>query len=324
MSKDFVKLRYDGPALSNKSIDIADLAPSLMALDDLCKLANKKFNNDRASVKVMVNADLKQNCFELNCQLLQTVYATTPNLFPELANTKELLKWLGIIGCNSVVGVVNEASLSVLGLLAFLKRKGNRKIESQKSIQTHGQNIINVHIEGDNNPVNIYPETEALAQDPNAIKHTQKVVKPLEKKGLDLMEFEREDKRQTISKQDAENILGIGTDVVLLEENRLINNAHALIKVYSPVYEENAKKWRFKYGDSKVKIDISETDIAQKAMARGAALANDTYLVDLETTQATTSGNVTYKIKEVLEFKPAKLTEQINMFKKSDASKTEK
>jgi len=77
--------------------------------------------------------------------------------------------------------------------------------------------------------------------------------------------------------------------------------------VYSPVYDTDATTWRFSYGDIHVYMDISETDIEERAFERGGAMINDTYKVRLEITQTLTeSGKPTnhYKILEVLDFKP--------------------
>ncbi len=111
MSSDQIRLRYDGPALANHSIDVDDLAPALLALGDLCKLTNKKFNGDRTSVKVVVNADLEQNCFELYLELLQTLTEQAKSIIKDddIASAKEILEWLGIIAAGP------------LGLFAVLK-----------------------------------------------------------------------------------------------------------------------------------------------------------------------------------------------------------
>ena len=87
--------------------------------------------------------------------------------------------------------------------------------------------------------------------------------------------------------------------------------------MHSPVYEKDAKNWRFEYGDKYETMDISETDIAEKAIERGGALVNDTYKVTLQITQTRTpSGrfNNRYKIKNVIEFRPSSLMHQTNLF----------
>ncbi len=308
MSKDFVKFRYDGPILKDHSIDATDLASSLMALGDLCKLANKKFNGDHAIVKVMVNADLKQNCFELNLELVQTFFETTKDILfdHKTATAKEILEWIGII--TSGGGAVG------LGLFQFLKWIKNRKIESQKSTITDGKEMVTVKIEGDNNTVNITPQTLALAKDQNAVKSAQRIVEPLKKEGYDKIEFEHKNKvTERISKQDAEDILSIENNSLSDEEKCLENSIiTARIRAFSPVYKKNAKSWTFDYGGHNVLIDISETNIAENAIKRGGSLVNDTYTVELEITQKMTNAGTIknrYKIKKVVHFEPANLTD---------------
>ncbi len=74
MKSEIVRIRYDGPALEGHAIDVNHLAPALLALGDLCTLANKRFNGDRASVKVLVRADFEAKCFDVAIELVQTVY----------------------------------------------------------------------------------------------------------------------------------------------------------------------------------------------------------------------------------------------------------
>lgn len=52
MKSEIVRIRYDGPALEGHAIDVNHLAPALLALGDICTLANRKFNNDRTSIKL--------------------------------------------------------------------------------------------------------------------------------------------------------------------------------------------------------------------------------------------------------------------------------
>ena len=82
------------------------------------------------------------------------------------------------------------------------------------------------------------------------------------------------------------------------------------IRVYSPVYEEGARNWRFEFWKTHETIDISKIDFAENAIKRGGAVDNDTYKVKLAFTQIITPSGTfknRYKIKEILEFHPAKL-----------------
>ena len=59
-------IRYDGPALADYAMDVQDLAPAFLALAELVKIAKQKLNVDHASIKILVNADAKQKCFQLD------------------------------------------------------------------------------------------------------------------------------------------------------------------------------------------------------------------------------------------------------------------
>ena len=66
-------IRYDGPALAGHEMDVQDLAPALLALAEIAQIANRKFNGDRASLKVLVNADVEQQCFMLDLSMIQSL-----------------------------------------------------------------------------------------------------------------------------------------------------------------------------------------------------------------------------------------------------------
>ena len=65
MSKISSIVRYDGPALAEHSMDVADLALALIGLSEIVKIYNKKFNGDRSAVKVLVKVDTEQKCFSI-------------------------------------------------------------------------------------------------------------------------------------------------------------------------------------------------------------------------------------------------------------------
>jgi hypothetical protein len=56
MSKVAFQLRYDGPALSEHGMDVADLAPALLALGELIKRANFAVNGDASKVNLIVQS----------------------------------------------------------------------------------------------------------------------------------------------------------------------------------------------------------------------------------------------------------------------------
>jgi len=314
MSKNLVRIRYDGPVLANHAIDVNHLAPALLSIGDLCKLANEKFNGKRASVKVLVSVDTEHSCFELSFELVQTIYDMALSLIKDddVKNAKQILEWLGIITTGGV------APFGLFKLLKWLRR---RKIESQTLAKQDGKNVVKIKVEGDSNMINVYPQTMELYKDIEAIKSTQKIVKPITEEGYNKLEFEYKKKvTEEVSKKEANDIMSI--DVGLMEElEEEPQEIIALVKVYSPVYDIDASVWRFKYGDKHEYMDVSETEIVKKAIERGGTSVDDIYRVRLEITQVTTPAwkiKNRYKIKEVLEFRQVSYPKQIELFEKRE------
>ena len=311
MSHDHIRLRYDGPALADHSIEIDDLAPALLAIADLCKITNKRFNGERAVVKVLVKADLEQGCFELDLQLVVSIYESAKQVvaLSDVASAKEILEWLGIIAMGAG---------APWGLIKFLGYLKGRKITEKKLVVKDGKDVTQISVEGDNNTVIVHQQTAELLEDARAIAKVQKVVEPLAKEGFDRLEFEETPERiETVSKEEAESILAIGRDYELESLDDVAGQTlTAWIRIYSPVYESDVQNWRFWYGENHQYIDISETDIAEKALERGGTGADDLYKVRLEITQSLTpTGKIKnhYKILNVLEFRPGRPMQQIEL-----------
>ena len=319
--KESIRIKYDGPILDGHSIDVNDLAPALLSLADLCQIANKRFNGDLSSVSVMVNADLEQNCFELNLELAQTLYEQVKLLIgnSDVATLKEILEWLGII------------STPIAGVFATLVLLDNKSVENKELVKTgEGKEVIKLSIKGNNNHIeniHVYPQTIELLKDPNIIKAAQMVVKPVTKAGYDSVEFIKVDDtidaypsaaydKTTITKEDATKIMS-ADKVTDKTEDETIQEITAWISVYAPVLDKNAEKWRFTFNDTHEYMDISETNIAEMAISRGGVGVGDLYKVALEIRQSiTSSGKISYsyKINKLIDFKPSQTLSQERLF----------
>ena len=307
MSESTLRIRFDGPLLQDHSMDVNDLAPALLALSDLCRNANRRFNGDRASVRVLINANVEQHCFEFSLQFIVTFLDQVKALIAteDVKDAKEILEWIGLLG--TPLG---------FGLFRLVKAIRNRKIRNVEFVERDGKDVVELTVtekvgqEDIEEKVTTSRESFELLRNRTNINSVKKFVAPLGLEGYETLEFEQgPENREIITKEDAKNIFMVDTDAVVesIEEHEEPQTITALLRVYSPVYEEDADKWRFIFGSRHEYMDISETDIAQKAMERGGALADDTYRVKLQITQAKKSGKLSYKILEVLEFNPSKL-----------------
>lgn len=317
MSAAAVTVRYDGPILKDHRMDVADLAPALLGLSELCKIANQKFNGDKAAVKVLIGTDVEHQCFQVDLHVVQTVWDSTKRILTndDIASAKDFLEWLGLVGT-----IGGTACGAVVGFFRLLKLINGKKITSTKVEVKEGRDVVRVTIDGDHNTVIlVHPQALALLHDEKAVASAKKVVQPLTQDGYETLEFETNDEVfEKISRDEAAAISAISAASVEESDMDVPQTLNVWISVYSPVYDARAKFWRFKFGGAHEYMDISETNIAEVALKRGCAMIDDAYRVELEVTQEhKAGGSITnhYKIKKVLDFKPARLPYQTDAFR---------
>ena len=195
-------IRYDGPILADHRMDISDLAPALIGISELCKIANKKFNGNKSSVKVLMKADIEQKCIELDLYVeMVSAWDAIKSLIADdnIKSAKEFLEWIGII----------SGSAGVYGLLKLITATKGKAITSTELVVKDGKNIAQISIKGDNNTVtNIYtyPQTLELMRDEVAISNLKKVISPLVKDGYEKLEFDDRNNIESVYKLDAATI----------------------------------------------------------------------------------------------------------------------
>lgn len=82
MSEASATLAYLGPDVDDGSMDVADLAPALLAASRLITSANRALNGDRADVRVRVAA-LRTGSFEIELQVVTSLWEQTKALLSQ-------------------------------------------------------------------------------------------------------------------------------------------------------------------------------------------------------------------------------------------------
>ncbi|MDO4937897.1 MAG: hypothetical protein Q4E62_08275 [Sutterellaceae bacterium] len=78
------KIKYDGPALSESSIAVSDLAPALLNLSEALSSLNELVNKDTSKVSLEVKA-FNQGCFIVDFVLNMDVLSQIGALFTSVA-----------------------------------------------------------------------------------------------------------------------------------------------------------------------------------------------------------------------------------------------
>ena len=163
-------IRYDGPALAEHEMDVQDLAPALLALAAIAKIANQKFNGDKASIRVLVNADTEQKCFQLDLSLVQSWMDHAAVLIGKenVATARQIAEMIGLVGPPGA------------GLFWLYKKLyGEKPPEATegivfKSDDATGLTVINIR--GAGNQVTVSNQTALLAQDARVLEHIKTVL----------------------------------------------------------------------------------------------------------------------------------------------------
>jgi hypothetical protein len=222
-------IRYDGPAVSGHEMDVQDLAPALLALADIVQIANRKFNGDRAEIRVLVNADVEQKCFMIDLSLAMSLLDQAKTFFDSdrVKTAKEIAEWIGIVG-GGIGGV--------FGALKFLR--GDRKDPALQITQTGSQ----VTIVGNGNTIVMPIETYQLVQDKAVVDRAKTVMQPLTKPGYSKLSFFEGDKQIVeIDEAIAEQIIASASDELLPTQTESVANIRSLVRIKSPQYEGSAK-----------------------------------------------------------------------------------
>ena len=232
MSKATAIIRYDGPALADHSMDVADLAPAILGLSEIAKIANQKINGEQSSVKVFISVDTEQKCFQFNIEIAQTLLRQVSLLLnnEHVATAKDIAGWIGIIGAPTY------------SVFKAYKWIGKLKVTLSELEITEGvsnvvmQNVSNVVMQNvSNSSITVNKNTYNLMSDPDVMRNVRSVVEPLTKDGYDKLQFEKDGEVvDEISASEGLDIYSMNAES--LEVKQLINKTTfpAKVKVKKP------------------------------------------------------------------------------------------
>ncbi len=238
------RIRYDGPALAGHEMDVQDLAPALLAMAEIVQIANRKFNGDAVAIRVMVDADVEQQCFQLDLSLVQSFFDQAAVLIghKDVATAKDIAEWVGIIGSGA----------GSLGLFALLKRIYGGKQDDKPGVtlttgsQT-GTTIINIAGDVHVQSLEVPTETAKLLVDPEVAKNVKAVLKPLEREGYEDITFLHDEQPVTkIDRQTAREIIAAPPITTEDAPTESVSNIRGVVRIKAAQYEGGAR-WSLLY-----------------------------------------------------------------------------
>lgn len=162
---------YDGWALEHHLMDVRDLAPAMIAVNDLLSNANKALNGDKADLNLKVNASFRAGSFGMELHTVVHFLSQIRDMFAgdnasAISNAWTILEIVGFVG-----------GAGLIGLIKFLKGKKPTKIIDEDGRLKVYLNETEYY-ETDGKVVKLY-KNRTIVGDLN------KMLEPLEKDGID-------------------------------------------------------------------------------------------------------------------------------------------
>lgn len=284
---------YDGWALEHHLMDVRDLAPAMIAVNDLLSNANKALNGDKADLNLKVNASFRAGSFGMELHTVVHFLSQIRDMFASdnasaISNAWTILEIVGFVG-----------GAGLIGLIRFLKGKKPTKIIDEDGRLKVYLNETEYY-ETDGKVVKLY-KNRTIVSDLN------KMLEPLEKDGIDSFFVSR-----TGDKKDADLAID-ESELTYFEyqeiENDLSENiTETFVQIEAAVFKDN-NKWKFDNGGSPINAAILDEEFLRKIDAGELRFGKgDLLKVKLKTIQTFAHGKLKteFQVIEVLEHKIVK------------------
>ncbi len=283
-------IKYDGPALANHQMDVRELAPALIALSELLEEANKAAFPDAAEVRVNVKGNFKGGSFGVDLIAVQNIAQQLVALFsgPEAtasANLFAILGGIGLLGSGGLIGVIKWLRGRKPSAIRFDGDKTVFELVESETVETFEVDLI---------AGKLY-QTRVVRQS------LAKVIKPLEREGVDVFATGLDGATQTVVTKDE-----VSAFILAASEADVVSDTIAegvLLQIESAVFKDD-NKWRFHDGYAAFFAEISDQDFLARINAGSERFGKgDVLIVDLRRIQSVSDSGLRleYQIVKVRE-----------------------
>ena len=259
MSEEHFRVVYDGPAVEDGEMEVAQLASSLLALGKLIEVVDMAVHGDAGRVRVKVRADVRRGSFDVGIAL-DFAHAVKEWLLS--SNGTALANLAGITGISGLVGFT--------GLIQLVRWLRGRRVRSKVTIEDG-----RVRIETDDGDFTIVTHPVArLVDDPVVRQQLEKFTDPLRSEGIEAIRFDAPSApgEVIVSAEAPAFAATAGSDPT--SQSRF--TATYQIK---RLYFERGKKWRFSSGAQAVLAEVEDEGFWQRVEASEVRFSAEDYLV---------------------------------------------
>lgn len=250
MSEATFVLAYDGPAVADGEMDVADLAPALMHLGRLLSAAAKVVDGDASHVSVKVKAT-REGSFEIDLSLAMSALMHTWKWWKgdDVQAASALISLLGVSGTGVTVSLIK-----FVRFLSGRRPKEARRLEKDQ---------VEVLIEGaDGTPVSLTVPLAVyqLAKDQQVRSALAGVVAdPLDKDGIDTVRFGPKGMGVEIHKEEAFAFRA----PIELDAETFVNRYQRAFSIVSLSFKDG-QKWRLNDGHGPKSVTVLDQEFVDR------------------------------------------------------------
>lgn len=294
------RLKFSGPAFNDGSIEVTDLIPALVGLNDLVKESNRLIHGESARLTTRVQAT-REGSFELDLQTIQTFWESTTNWL----HSKD---YDAVTKIAELVGIIAGGGVGLFALISWIgKKKVARKDETnEESVKITLQDGASIIVD---------KQVVILLDSPEIKKHMKEFTRPLDNEGVESIGFYEEGGNEisSFTKSDRQNFLESLNPVI--DPTESVRETHLFIDTLS--FRPDGK-WRFSetHGAYFFAVISDESFLSGIRDNTTQFSKNDILKVLLKQVQIQTPEGVlktTFEVLKVIEHK--KNPQQIEMFR---------
>lgn len=231
-------VHYDGSGLEDHRIPISDLAPSLLALSTTFQEIQSLVNPDEPALSLDIVANEKGSF------IVDLLLANGPDIL------SKVIDFLNSDGSNAIGNLINYTTI-FLGVIGLTKKLANKKIKNKRKA---GNGQIKITLE-DGTTIEISKDVLDAYLNVNVRKGIKDSVKPLEKDGIDKIDFYHDkNQKETVNKDEYKDF-----SVPELKTKELETvDSNVFLQIVNVAFEHG--KWKFSDGSNQFFAKIEDED----------------------------------------------------------------
>lgn len=265
---------FDGDEVADGTMQVRDFAPSLLALGDLFDAVNEVGFENREKISFRVKADFEHGSFHISLELVQSLFQGFVSIFnsEEAAALERFLNIAGITGTLGLIGLV----------LRTKGKKPTKVIEYTESFKLEYD---------DSDSVEVPKLVWKLFNHAKARRALESFVKPLKTGVVSKIKLGKKNAQPKVIEQRQSDYF----DAPKEKDGETVNESNKRLQLVT-IQFQNAGKWKFSDGGSKLSAHITDPEYEKKIANREVNFADGDILdVTLRTTQWQENGDLKAK-----------------------------